>query len=233
MTSIDTNPTLLLPSSRAGFGNRLLNLIDALTQSSGLNAKIVTRDRELARIYNRTYSRPLETFRQPLLLSEALYRPGCIDPKDFFFHPKATEISHDVTAFHFRGRDFSAWKAHSIQKPEFFIQALEQAEEGHKFWMFTDDPEHKTVKTVEQFSKQYGKNLLTFRGSPYSDFSLLTRAGKIFASPSTFSLCAALFGAAKIVFSRDYANIEAKAGVGFWSHLIAGNQPAHITVELK
>jgi hypothetical protein len=231
---IDKNkPALLIPKSRAGFGNRMLNLIDALTQVNKLETEIIIRDKELIRFYLQPNTRPTGVFRQPLLLSEALYRPSCINPKKFFFHAPDPEIIHDVVSFHFRGRDFSAWKPHSILKPKFFIDALKHYEKDRQFWMFTDDREHETVRKVEEFAEKNSTDLRIFEGSAYSDFSLLARSGKIVASPSTFSLCAALLGAGKIVFSRDYAKAEAEGGSEFWARLMASEQPAHVMIDLK
>jgi len=211
----------------------MLYLIDALTQVASLDIQMVIRDAELMRVYKQPYNRATGRFSERLLLSEALYRPGCVDPKRYFYHPKPTEIMQDVTAFHFRGRDFSAWKSHSILDPDFFIDILIRDEGRRRHWMFTDDREHETVQRVEKFARQNGGDLRIFEGSTYSDFSLLARSGTIVASPSTFSLCAALLGAGKIVFSRTYALAEGENGSEFWERLITGEQPAHVAIELK
>lgn len=223
----------MLPKANEGFGNRMLHLIDALTQVADQKTQILTFDRELLRVYRQPNARPTGRFKQPLLLSEALFREKCIDPKEFFFHASGSEIMHDVVSLHFRGRDFSAWKPHSVLKPNFFIDAITHTEKGRKVWMFTDDRQHETVLGVEKFVKKNGIDLHIFEGSAYSDFSLLARSSQIFASPSTFSLCAALLGAQKITFPLEYAKIEKEKGSIFWARLMAGEKPAHVKIDLK
>jgi hypothetical protein len=146
------------------------------------------------------------------------------------YHP---EIIKNSTAIHFRGRDFAKWKPHSIISKNFFIDQIESIPPDRFLMLFTDDPLHETVVSIEDYIKSKQGLYCKFQGSSYSDFSLLSRSNRIIASPSTFSLCCALFGGKQIVMPKCYAEHEAGMGAPFWKRLISGEPTKYLMVELK
>jgi len=221
-----------LPKSGAGFGNRLLNLVDALGQVAGSQAEITTTDRELLRVYKEPVTRHAQRFPAPLLLSETLFRRPEIDLSRHLRMAPAGEISQRTVAIHFRGGDFTLWKSHSVISAEFFISNLAQLEDTVRIHLFTDDHNHATVKGIMRFAELTGRTIYVFHGCLYSDFSLLCRVNRIIASPSTFSLCAALLGGRNITFPTSYAEREALDGAEFWARLVSGERPHYVEVSL-
>lgn len=223
-----------LPRIRAGFGNKILSLMDALAQCVNTSDVIATRDHELLRVYRgASNSSGAKPFPHALQLSETLFRNPSIDLSQHFFVVPEEEVIPDTLALHFRGRDFAAWKPHSIIETEFFIRQIETVNREVNIWLFSDDWDHAVVRMIEAHATEDKRTLLRFNGSMFSDFSMLARASQIVASPSTFSLCAGILGGKRIIFPRNYAEVEARAGVEFWSRLAGGEQPSHIRIDLK
>lgn len=221
----------MLPYSRAGLGNRILNLIDAISKAEKVGTLVATNDAGLRRLYKGPkYGAPF--FYKKLMLSEVLFKSQPFKLDEYFYLPSHKEIDKMVVAIHFRGRDFAKWKAHSIIGEKFFIEQIERENSKATIYLFTDDIQHQTVRQIASYFKQLGRVLYLFSGCEFADFSLLARAGKIIASPSTFSLCASLLGAGEIIYPLSYAKVEASSGSLFWEELVQGNKPNYLKVDL-
>jgi hypothetical protein len=197
-----------------------------------MEAQIITRDRELQRVYKEPVARHAKIFRLPLLLSETLFVRQEIELERYLAVVPQSEISRNTVAIHFRGTDFKLWKAHSIISHDYFVNSIAKLNGYNCINLFSDDHNHPTVREIQRFATENKWNLLTFSGCQYSDFSLLCRADAIVASPSTFSLCAAILGGKQIVFPNSYAIREANNGSNFWVDLVSGKKPNYIKATL-
>ena len=218
---------------RAGLGNNLLRLIDLITiYKDNIKIKINTNNIKISRFCkpNILGSKGKEN-RKNLLLSETLFRKEKIDLDLYFNTVKTHTTKEDILGIHFRGRDFVKWKKHSIIPPSFFLDSLEQFNNYSKIYVVTDDPTHNNIKELMSSNIFIGKSVFLFSNSEYSDFAILSRTNKIIASPSTFSLCASMFGPKDIVYPKKYATLEQNSP--FWTNLINGEKPNYTNIFLK
>lgn len=217
---------------RAGIGNNLLRFIDLLTIYSGnKNYKVFTNHFRLSRFCKPQIigSKGIKN-KKKLLLSETLNKKMKIDLDSYFNLVSNNEIDKNILGVHFRGTDFERWKKHSIISPNFFIKSIEKFNHYKKIYIVTDDSNHINIKTLINSEILKKKYVLCFSNSEYSDFSILSRTHKIVASPSTFSLCASIFGPKDIIYPRIYANLEKNSP--FWKGLLEGKSTSYTKVSL-
>ena len=217
---------------RAGLGNNLLRFIDLLTiYNDKKKFKVFTNHQKITRFCKPQIigSRGFKN-RQKLLLSETLYRKDKIDLNLHFNVVSKKEIDKNILGIHFRGTDFERWKKHSIIPPSFFIKATKKFNYYKKIYLVTDDINHINVKELLNSEFFRRKSIFCFSNSEYSDFSILSRTHRIIASPSTFSLCASIFGPKNIIYPKIYAELEIKSP--FWRCLLEGKSTNHTRVKL-
>jgi hypothetical protein len=170
-------------------------------------------------------------------LSEVVFAPKCIEIDKYFVTKhelQEEDITCETATIHFRGTDFAQWKAHAIIEPDFFLDALERyCASVKRINLVTDDPEHTNINEITTSLRSTGIQVSIFSGSQHSDFMRLLMSDWIIASPSTFSLSAAILGGRKIIYPKKYAEIEAKAGACFWKSCVRGDESAYVRIEIS
>ena len=208
----------LIKVNKAGFGNQLLNTVSALTEleQKAENCTFCTKNIFInTLIKNSQFQKKYKYFTGKLQLSECLINlDRHIIIKHFHF-TNETKRKNRI-AVHFRGGDFKVWKPHSVMNKDFFLNSLYDT----GIDLFTDDRNSSEYRSIKKSIKDNYIDVREFKGSMFSDFLNLCRYEKIIASPSTFSLCAAMLSGAEIVFSKQYAETEMKLGSSFWTNVL-------------
>lgn len=123
--------------------------------------------------------------------------------------------------FHLRGTDFAQWNPDAILDLDYYRGAYEllAAELGeHDFRITTDDSNHPALADLTFFLKSRGRLIQAPRCSkPFEcDFAAMAQADFLIASPSTFSLSAALLGRPRVVQSARWVEDRIAEGEEFW-----------------
>jgi len=215
------------------FGNKFLQHIDALSYVADQGGIVVSRDEDCRRFLKNRSSKFDLKIKRKWELSEVLFHKKPINIASHFL-TAATLFQNDSEYFalHFRGTDFSQWKKHSIIREDFFINSVPPGYTGQVV-LVTDDSRHHIVAAVMKGLAERGIKSLLISGNPYSDFIMLMRAKKIVASPSTYSLAAAILGSKNLVYPREYATVEAENGNLFWAKNLQAERTNYATIELS
>ena len=199
--------------TEGGFGNRLLNYIDArkkgYTPYFGYKRLFnITGEKVLpVKINNTTKLELLETFIG--LTYSDLER---IIP--------LSQSADSGTVIHFRGKDFENWKPHSIICSKWYIDQIERLQIKN-FIFVTDDFHHKTSKELLQYAHNNDIKYSCYDSVNYlSDWWMIYNSNILITGPSTFSLTAGVLGKSRIVLNKKYAKIEASNGSKFWLYLL-------------
>jgi len=197
--------------TEGGFGNRLLNYIDA--KKKGYNPFL-----NYKALYLLTGSRVIPeaiNFSEKLELSETLIDLSSKELQSILPLP---ESSNTGTVIHFRGRDFAQWKPHSIINATWYIELIKQFE-IQDFTFVTDDLNHKTSKEIINYAQKERIGIRIFNSEYFiSDWWIIFNSKLLICGPSTFSLTAGVLGQSNIILNRRYAQLESKSI--FWQHLL-------------
>jgi hypothetical protein len=222
------NKKVFLLKASGGFGNQLLNYIDAVQKYP--ECDFITRNNELRLIQrNPATSFSLFSKKEKWQLSEVLFDKKKIKLDKVFWISDQKKRKKTV-AFHFRGGDFFQWKKHSIIPAIFFIDNI-KLYKGCFIELYTDDRGHPIYREIVNFCHSNKIQYREVNGNTFHDFLSLTTANTIIASPSTFSLTAAVLGSGRIVFPHNYAMIE-KETSGFWRSVAQGDKSEFVNISL-
>ncbi|EKO35987.1 hypothetical protein B273_0614 [SAR86 cluster bacterium SAR86E] len=225
-------PIFLIDGLSGRFGNKFLQHIDALNYIADREGTIVSNDIDCRRFLKNTSKKFDFKLKQKWQLSEVLFHEKPIDIPSYFITAESLfEKPANYIALHFRGTDFSQWKKHSIIKEDFFIDSI-PSDYTDTIFLVTDDSHHSIVQAIVETLVSRGLKILLVSGNPFSDFIMLMRAKKIIASPSTFSLAAAILGSKKIIYPQKYAAIEGKNGNLFWAKNLNNEETNYAAIEL-
>lgn len=165
------------------------------------------------------------------LLGEVYVRYANLEPRSFIGHNfrqcgahqrESMPVTHLV--FHLRGTDFAQWNPDAILDLDYYRDAYELlvAQLGdHDFRITTDDPHHPALAELSAFLKSKGRLINSPRClAPFEcDFAAMTEADFLIASPSTYSLSAAILGQPRVVQSARWVESRIAEGEEFWARL--------------
>lgn len=119
-------------------------------------------------------------------------------------------------AVHFRGGDFYHWKKHSIIPVEWYIKSILSLENKPKeIFLFTDDHKDPRVELFRNSMLEMAISVISDNSTVLSSWFKIYTCEKLFSSPSTFSISAALIGGCEIYISENYLDIEKTTSL-FW-----------------
>jgi hypothetical protein len=161
----------------------------------------------------------------PDLLGQGFDRYCFFKPKELISlkHKPAFREFNNSVAIHFRGTDFSKWNPLAVMNTDFYMQSIELLKIGDlSVNIFSDDLESLTVKSLIECIP---KSKLFPSVSLQKTFSALSQHRYIIASPSTFSLWAAILGQPSVfVISKKWITLMESAGDNFWPQLVKNDR---------
>jgi len=141
------------------------------------------------------------------------------------------DCKNSILGVHFRGGDFATWKPHSIIPLDYFIDNIKRL--GiRKIILCTDDSNHAIYNDLKAWLILNKYKVLILGKGMIEDLYALASCNYIVASPSTFSLTAAILGSKNIIFPKKFADKEALDGVLFWKNLLDHQPSKYLNIEL-
>lgn len=164
----------------------------------------------------------------PDLLGEGFETYSFLHPRELISLKKYRDYGYlaNSVALHFRGTDFLEWNPVALMNADFYMESIYTLGLSHlDINIFSDDLESTTVRHLVKYLP---KSRIFPKSSLANTFSALSQHGHIIASPSTFSLWAALLGSpSSLTISRKWIDAMVNAGDNFWP-LMAENKNSYI-----
>ena len=142
------------------------------------------------------------------------------------------DYKNSVLGVHFRGGDFATWKPHSIISLDYFIDNIKRLS-IRKIILCTDDPNHIIYNDLRAWLLLNEYEVLIPGKGMIEDLYALASCNYILASPSTFSLTAAILGSKNIIFPKKFADKEALNGDLFWKNVLDNRLSKYLSIKLS
>ena len=142
---------------------------------------------------------------------------------------------------HFRATDFREWDINAVLDFEYYKNAIDyvmQSMDGDApvFFLFTDENEFDTYKQTIMYLEEKGLEYVAGDANRpmMKDFIGLSECDVIISSPSTFAICAALYGKDNkmIVHSRKWVDYCVNRKEVFWQTVQDNKNQHYNTVVL-
>ena len=142
------------------------------------------------------------------------------------------DYKNSVLGVHFRGGDFASWKPHSIIPLDYFIDNIKRL--GIRtIILCTDDTKHIIYNELKAWLLLNKYEVLIPGKGMIEDLYALASCNYILASPSTFSLTAAILGSRNIIFPKKFADREALDGDIFWKNVLDQRPSNYLSIKLS
>ena len=217
-----------------GLGNRFLSVLGVLgdlerRHGTGFSYSIL--DTILRTLNLQQSPKSPRTMISGLQTGSAIFSNDIIVIDEHFVcaHHKSSEGSVGV---HFRGGDFAVWKPHSIIPAGYFIENIQRLG-SKKISLCSDDAMHPVYLAIKKWLTDNEYDIIIFGKSMLEDVYALADCTHIVASPSTFSLTAAILGGKNITFPHQFAEIEALEGDLFWRYVLDGRPSKYVNLSLS
>ena len=142
---------------------------------------------------------------------------------------------------HFRATDFREWDINAVLDFEYYKNAIDyvmQSVDGKApvFFLFTDENEFDTYRQTMSYLEEKGLDYVAgdAKRPMMKDFVGLSECDVIISSPSTFAICAALYGKEEktIIHSRKWVDYCINREEEFWQVVKENTNQYYNTVVL-
>lgn len=137
-------------------------------------------------------------------------------------------IGRKKIGIHFRATDFREWDINAVLDFEYYKNAVDYVmgrleEDEPIFLLFTDENEFDTYRQTMTYLEEKGLNYIAgdAKRPMMSDFVGLSECDVIISSPSTFAICAALYGKEDkmVIHSKKWVDYCINRGEAFWQNV--------------
>ena len=162
-----------------------------------------------------------------LCLGEKFFEWSSTSTRSIFDLKVKPKVEENSVAIHFRGTDFFQWNSDAVLGEDYYLNAIDEVS-SETFYIFTDDEELTSYKTVVEYLKKKSKNIkfgmnTSDRTNSIQDFSTMSECDYIISSPSTYCICAGFIGKKKkIIHCKTWVDDRVNKEDKFWVDLNDG-----------